>query len=546
VTVHEAPPTHTATTDPSGDRGPARPQASRLPDIPGPGETALTLWRRLRRMLTALVLLFALAAASGVATFVPQEPVIRSTVADWRAGEAGPGAGWARAFDALGLFDVYGSWWFTLLTATLLVSLTGCLIPRWRAFARNVRGRPPTGRNLDWLTNHTVVTTPLGAGEALTAVDGVLARRRFRRRRVGAQVAAERGHWREGGSLVFHTSFYLILLGAVLGQTFGFRGHINLAEGSAFADTRIAYDLAQPGRWWNLDDHRGFVVRLDAFAVSFYDDFTPSDFVSTITILEGGQPVRAEEVRVNHPVRHQGMVIYQARWGMAPRVVLRAGDRVIFDEPLMLSLAEGRGWIWTGVGKVAVGGGGGDGEGGRGPQVALDVVLLPDAALTEDGMPFSRSPEPKNPRLIADLWVGEDLGLDRPVPASQFDRDAGQVVGPPAILAPGESVGMANGALLLEFPDLQTWSGFQVSHAPGRWLLVLGGTLLLAGLIPSLYSYRRRIWAEAHPDATSTRLVLAGVALQRKEAFAEEFTGVAAAVEAAVAHPVLDNQETHG
>ena len=69
------------------DRPPST--ASRLPDIPGPAETAVLLWRRLRKMSTALVLLFLLASASVVATFIPQRPLIPTTVQQWLAGVAG-------------------------------------------------------------------------------------------------------------------------------------------------------------------------------------------------------------------------------------------------------------------------------------------------------------------------------------------------------------------------------------------------------------------------------------------------------------------------
>ncbi|HWH31883.1 MAG TPA: cytochrome c biogenesis protein ResB, partial [Egibacteraceae bacterium] len=150
-----------------------------------------------------------------------------------------------------------------------------------------------------------------------------------------------------------------------------------------------------------------------------------------------------------------------------------------------------------------------------------------------EGIPYSRSPEPRNPRLIAELYVGE-LGLDRPIPASQFDRDGGEVIGGPAVLAPGGSAEMAGGNLTLEFGELRMWSGFQVSHAPGRGLLLAAAVLLLGGLVPSLYSYRRRVWVEAHPDGEGTRVVLAGVALQRKATFADEFPRLAARVRAAV------------
>ncbi|HEY8338443.1 MAG TPA: cytochrome c biogenesis protein ResB [Egibacteraceae bacterium] len=506
--------------------GPAQPPPRpglRLPEIPGPLETAVWAWRRLRRMSTALVLLFALATASVVATFVPQEPTVPNTVAEWREGVAGPGPFWAEVFERLGFFDVFGSWWFAVITVLLFVSLTGCLLPRWLAFAKVVRRPPAAGRNLGRLSNHVVLRTTLAPDAALGVADGVLRRRRYRRRRLAAgttasgsaQLAAERGHAREGGSLVFHTAFYLLLVGILVGHLFGFVGQVNLAEGSSFAETRIAYDAAEPGRWFGVDDHRGFVVRLDDFAVDYHEDFAPREYRSQVTISEGGREVRSAEIRVNEPLAHAGMKLYQMRFGMAPRVVVRAGDLVLFDEPVMLSDAGGG--IWTGAAKVAVS----DPD----TQIALDLVFLPDAQLV-DGRPVSVSPEPNNPRLIASLYVGE-LGLERPVPASQFNREGGPL-GPPAILSTGESAEMADGNLTVEFAELRQWSGFQVTHAPGRGILLVAATLILVGLVPSLHSYRRRVWVEARHVDAGTEVVLAGVALQRKSAFAEEFSALTA------------------
>ena len=514
---------------------------SRLPDIPGPLDTARMLWRRLRKMSTALVLLFTLAAASVLATFIPQRPLIPTTVDSWLAGDAGPGEPVAQVFDWLGLFDVFGARWFAVLVALLFVSLTGCLIPRWRGFARVARKPAPAGRNLERLTHQESWVTTLPPEQALDAAGKAL--RGFRRRRLApaetasgaAQLAAERGRWREGGSLLFHTAFYLLLTGVVIGKAFGFEGQINIAEGEPFAETRIMYDLAEPGRYFGLDDHRGFVVELEDFDVSYFPDYTPKDFVSRVRITDDGEEVLQGETRVNHPLAYRGMKLYQIRFGMAPVVVARAGDQVVTSEAVMLSDAGGG--VWTGAAKVSLGARGGQTEG---PQIAVDLVLLPDAAVNDDGVPYSRSPEANNPRLIAEVYVGDDLGLDRPIPASQFNREGGQVVGPPVILAPGQSADVIPGALTLEFPELRMWSGFQVSHAPGRGLLLAAAILLLGGLIPSLYSYRRRVWVEAVPHGDRTRVLLAGVALQRKPTFSEEFSRIAARVRAA-APPATDD-----
>ena len=475
-------------------------------------------------MSTALILLFSVAAASVVATVVPQAPVTAVTVRQWRSGAGGPGRGVARVLDALGLFDVFGSWWFMSLIVLLFVSLTGCLVPRYRAFAKIVRRPPAAGRNLGRLSNTAAFDSALPPAAALAAAEQVLRRRRFRRRVVEGttQLAAERGHWREGGSLVFHTAFYLLLAGAIIGKVFGFTGQIGLAEGSAFADTRIAYDAAQAGRAWGLEDHRGFLVTLDDFDVSYYPDFTPRDYVSRVTISENGEPVRTGELRVNRPLRHDGMVLFQMAFGLAPRVVMRAGDRVLFDDRVRLSPNAPQN-LFSGTAKVKVD----TAEG----QIALDLVLAPNARLVNGQPEISTDPRPRNPVLLGNLYVGE-LGLERSRPAAEFDRPTSPIDS--AMLRPGEAKPLWEKRLSVEFVDLGYWSGLQVSHTPGRWLLLLSGVLILVGLIPSLYSYRRRIWVDIQPDDGGSRVTVAGVALQRKSAFTDEFASIFNAVRTAV------------
>jgi cytochrome c biogenesis protein len=497
--------------------------------IPGPWETLVIVWRRLRRMSTALLLLFSLAVASIVATFIPQEPLVPDTVARWRTGAAGPGQAVARVLDGAGVFDVFSSWWFTTLTVLLIVSLSGCLLPRYLAFWRTARRPPATGRNLDRLTNHVQLTTSVEPDAALDRIDRILGRRRFGRRRVPvddapsrhAQLAAEKGHWREGGNLVFHSAFYVLLIGVAIAQAFGFTGQINVVEGGTFTDTRIVYGNVRTGRWFGIDDHRGFQVRLDDFDATYHANGTPDDFVSKVTVLDEGTVAReGATVRVNAPLRYDGMKLYQLRFGLAPRVVVRAGGTVLFDDSVMMA---DNGGVWTGTAKVKTSGA---------DQIALDLALLPDFGLDARRRPVSRSPQPDNPVLFADLWVGQ-LGLERPVDASQFIRDGEPVAG--ATLAPGDTSDPLLGNLTVEFAELPMWSGFQVSHAPGRWTMLVGCGALLVGLVASLYGYRRRVWAEAwRDDDGTTRVVLAGVALQRKVEFAEAFEALVADVRAAL------------
>ena len=87
-------------------------------------------------MRTALWLLGVLAVESIIATIVPQEINVPQTVADWRSGASGPGTVVSDAIDLIGAYDVYASPLFLMTLLLLFVSLTGCLLPRIRAWWR--------------------------------------------------------------------------------------------------------------------------------------------------------------------------------------------------------------------------------------------------------------------------------------------------------------------------------------------------------------------------------------------------------------------------
>src|SRR4029077_6739613 len=101
--------------------------------------------RTLRSRRTAIILLLMLAAAAVVGSLIPQIPNSPERVAAYQLDHPF----WGTFFSAAGFFDVFGSWWFGLITALLFVSLIACLLPRSRALWRAARARPIQARELD-------------------------------------------------------------------------------------------------------------------------------------------------------------------------------------------------------------------------------------------------------------------------------------------------------------------------------------------------------------------------------------------------------------
>ncbi len=476
-------------------------------------------WRWLTRMKTALIILAILGVETLLATVVPQEPNVASTVADWRSGEAGPGRLVSQGIDVFGGYDVYGSPLFLALLLLLFTSLTACLVPRIRAFWRAARrGRPPLSRNLHRQEHLAAFTTPLAVDEAHDRARAVLRRRRFRLRPHAdddlgdGQVAAEKGIiTREGGSLLFHLSFYVLLVGIVAGQLTGFLGQVGVVEGKGFTDTAQAYWSATPGRWWGTDDHTGFQLDLTDFEVDWVREVrfagVPSLFQADVDVTEPDGTERSATISPNVPMVVDGQKIHLLDWGYAPRIVVSDGDRVVYDGTTTARIDPEQGFYRTAVKAPAAE-----------PGIGLAVALYPWAPEGDDGRPvLTGAPWDDDPLLIVAAYRG-DLQLDRAQDVTRLDTTDLELVDT-AYLRLGGELELADG-ITVAFPELDKWAGLQVSRRPTVPLLLVGALLLLGGLVPALYAYRRRVWVRAEPDEHGDTLVtVAGRAFQRSDAF---------------------------
>jgi cytochrome c biogenesis protein len=73
-----------------------------------------SVWRTLRSMRTALILLLVLAVAAVFGSLVPQAGSAPAAVESLYRDHPLQAA----IYETLGMFDVYGSWWFTLATSS--------------------------------------------------------------------------------------------------------------------------------------------------------------------------------------------------------------------------------------------------------------------------------------------------------------------------------------------------------------------------------------------------------------------------------------------
>jgi cytochrome c biogenesis protein len=480
-------------------------------------QSVALVWRTLRSMRTALILLLILAAAAVIGSLLPQVPNSPERVGQYLDDHELLGAFFFRA----GFFDVYGSWWFVLITALLFVSLAACLFPRTRALFRAIRQRPIHAREIDGFRHHAEVRIGTGPEEAAMTAARYLRRKRFRVSREGLGVAAEKGVLREIGSLLFHWAFFLLLLGVIVGKGTGFTGRAVVTEGETFVDALPNYSgQIRTGRFFG-GDFTGVGLQLLDFEDSYRPNGLPIDFVSRVRFLDReGRATGIEEIRVNHPADQAGLRFFQEGFGWSPVVEVALGGQRLWSSPIEMTRDDPPDGVpatampWRGAIKLTA----------PEPDVTITLELWPDfrsfANFQLTGEPTSMIGQ-FDPYIRYSVYVGEitDPALSR------VDTTGLRRIGRSDLHAAGTSTFRVPeaGELRLSFPELRQFSVFLISRDVGIPVVLAAAILVLVGLIPSLYVSRRKVWIRAEAAPGGALVKIGGFALQRKDAFEEEF-----------------------
>jgi cytochrome c biogenesis protein len=501
-------------------------------------------WRQLTSMRTALVLLLLLALAAIPGSVIPQEDIDSLAVSRWKDDHPRLTPIW----EGLDLFSVYTSAWFSAIYILLMISLIGCIIPRTAVYWRALRARPPRApRRLDRLPQHTSYVVDEAPAAVLGRAREVLRKHRFRTDAAEDSVAAERGHLREAGNLLFHLSVLVVLVGFAVGGLFGYKGGVILVVGNSFSNNLTQYDEFAPGSLFDPEAMEPFTFAVDDFDITWLTSGTAAgqarEFVAHLGYREepGAEP-KEYDLRVNHPLTIGGTDVFLIGHGYAPRLTIRDGEgNVAYSGPTIF-LPTDQSFQSFGVVKA---------PDAQPQQIGFEGTFYPTFAMDQDedgnlSLPYSAFGEALDPLISMNLWTG-DLGLDDGTPQSVYvlDKSTAEMVtkdtGQPfrVDLRPGDTVDLPDGmgSITWDAADadgITRWNKIQISRTPGK-LVALGGVVLaLVGLLGSLFIRPRRMWVRARLDDDG-RTVVEVARLDRSsgadpEAGAEELVRVVAAL----------------
>ncbi|MBM5788769.1 MAG: cytochrome C biogenesis protein CcsB [Cyanobacteria bacterium M_DeepCast_200m_mx_001] len=407
----------------------------------------------------AIGLLILIAIASGLGTLVPQK---ESAELYHRVYDPQP---WLGLFNGdallrLQLDHVYSSGWFLALLAWLGLALILCSWrrqwPALRAALRWIDYSAP--RQLSKLTlAETIPCTDPGA--SLQQLQQLLSQRGWQVQPHPNRLAARRGVSGRVGPLLVHTGLVVLMVGAAWG---------------ALGGQRLERFLA-PGNVLELLNRRGdtqLSVTLEQFGIERDPAGRPEQFRSRLKLEPGGSEPTERAISVNHPLRFQGMTVYQADWALAA-VQLQLGQSPILELPLQSF-----------------------------PQLGEQVwgIVLPTR------------PDGSNPVLLA---LSSEQG-----PVTAYSADA-EVLG---TLAPGGDPVEIQG-IPLRIAAVVPASGLLLKRDPGVPLVYAGFAIALAGGGLSLIA-TRQLWAIAEPE--QGKLHLAGLCNRNLTALAQELPALVA------------------
>jgi len=268
-------------------------------------QTFKPILNRLGSMPVAILLLVLLAVASVIGTVLQQN----KEQADYMF-QFGPT--WYWTFRSLGLFDMYHTWWFMSILGLLMFSLSACLLRNTPRFLQEMKHRKGTlkdsaRKRIDFKFDLTFDDKD----RAISAIKTSLPGWKWIETNAGdiLWLRGDKGRFHKWGYISVHSAMLVILIGGWMGVQFGFRGNMAVPEGRS--ESEISFLKGTSVEYLKMP----FDIRCDNFDINFFSTGAPSEFRSTLTIIEDGKDVMTSDIIVNEPLYYKGVRIYQASFG---------------------------------------------------------------------------------------------------------------------------------------------------------------------------------------------------------------------------------------
>lgn len=479
-------------------------------------EVARDLYTFFTSITLAIVLISLIALLALIGTLIPQEAFTREVDYIARYGVEG-----YNTLKKLQLTNIFGSWYFLFLMALFTLNLAACthkrLTASWRYWKLPMGFiRPEDLRRFE----HSYAISGSVCSDASRKIREVLQRHGYRVReqvpspspspsegrgdaevrvRQHSQILAEKWRWERFGIDVFHISLLIVIFGGLVTMLFGYR---------TFAIAHQGDVLRLPGA--------DFAVRVNKFwSENYKNSERVMDWRTELTVIENDKEILTKTIEVNAPLRYKGYSLYQSAFGTDWQGAARV--------TLALFRADGTA-LGEFVGTVD------DGFAVPSENIFVKIgAFLPDFALTENLIAYSRTQRLENPAVFVEIYDAQGLRLMR---TWAFSRPEMQRFWETTMARVGGETPYRIKLVGMTAPE---FTGLQITKDPGRPIVYFGFLFVIVGLLVHMYFKHRQIWVHI----SENEIVIAGMVRNNLRSFAQEFHRLAKEIERLhiVTHP---------
>ena len=437
------------------------------------------IWNFFSSVKVGVWIIVILLIASALGTVFPQEMYIPPTVtaSEFYRDEYGV---LGQLYYELGFHNLYGSWWYMILVASLGISLVIASLDRFVPLYRVLKKQGVT-RHDSFMKRQRLYSSTKTNDLNLDKLKDRLVARRYKVKVENGNLLAEKGRFSRWGPYVNHCGLIIFLIGAMMRFVPGMYVDevlwVREGETVAIPGTEGQYYLENKKFTMEVYD-KDMENEVFENAISRVGDGSiVKNFQSDVVLYErkgeflhGEEPelkeVKPAEIRVNEPLKFESFSLYQVDYK------LNELNKMTFNL-IDKETEERHGQIIVDL---------------QNPQTAYDLgkgykvevaTYLPDFSFNDDGIPITKTNIPNNPAFVFKMITPET-----PEGETSFV----------AIQQTIEAAGENKFKMKFESVETKNLTALTVRKDLTLWILGIGGAIFMIGVIQGMYWNHRRVW----------------------------------------------------
>lgn len=287
----------------------------------------------------AIVLLLAIAVVSITGTVIEQAETLTFYQQNYPESPAVYGFVTWKFILFWGLNHVYSTWWYLSLLILFGSSLTACTFTRQLPALKAARKwkyyqKPKQFEKL-------ALSAELDRGSIKSLIP-LLEQQKYRVWRQDNALYARKGIIGRIGPIIVHLGMLIVLAGGLWGIFTGFFAQEIIASGNTFK----IQNIIESGPLSSSQIPDDWSVRVNRFWIDYTDNGDIDQFYSDLSVIsDAGEELKRDTIYVNHPLRYDGVTLYQTNWSIAG-VRVQLNNSPIFQIPVAKLDTLGAGEIW--------------------------------------------------------------------------------------------------------------------------------------------------------------------------------------------------------